>query len=160
MLLVGIAVSYSAKKLSSRTGLVVFVLYAVLLLGVGQLAKVGNTNYQRLQKPAVSEAAANIGACNQSTTILAADPYVAIELSYYLSSCEIRFYSPTDYLKGGFAPLADSPLRIAHPSSELTNSSKLQYVYYDKPRLTMPANLVQIGHNAYGQLNVDTYMAE
>jgi uncharacterized membrane protein len=160
MSLVGIVVSYTAKKLSSWTGLAVFVLYAVLLLGVGQLAKVGNTNYQRLQKPAVSEAAASIVPCDQSTTILAADPYTAIELSYYLPSCEIRFYSAADTLKGGFAPLSDSPLRIAHPSSELTNSSKLQYVYYDKPRLTMPANLVQIGHSAYGKLNVDSYMAQ
>jgi mannosyltransferase len=160
MLLVGITVSYTAKKLSSWTGLAVFVLYVVLLLGVGQLAKVGNTNYQRLQKPAVSEAAKSIASCDKSTTVLAADPYTAIELSYYLPSCEIRFYSAADNLKGGFAPLANSPLRIAHPSSELTNSSKLQYVYYDKPHLTMPANLVQLGHTTYGKLNVDTYMAE
>jgi hypothetical protein len=76
-----------------------------------------------------------------------------------LPSCEIRFYSPTDELKGGYAPLASSALRIADPSSELTHSAKIQYVYYGKPRLTMPTNLVQIGHGTYGALTVDTFVA-
>ena len=39
----------------------------VLLLGVGQLAKVGNTNYQQLQKPAVKEAAAALTPCDHSS---------------------------------------------------------------------------------------------
>lgn len=138
----------------------VVVLYVVLLFGVGQLAKAGNTNYQRLLKPAVNEAAASIGKCSRDTTVLAADPYVAVELSYYLPNCEIRFYSPVDTLKGGFAPLSDNALRIAHPSSELTNSSKLYYAYYDKPRLTMPTNLVQVGHGSFGSMSVDTFMAQ
>ena len=160
MLLVGVVVSYSAKKSSPWTVLSVIVLYVVLLFGVGQLARAGNTNYQRLEKPAVQAAAEGIGACGHGTTVLAADPYVAMELSYYMPSCEMRFYSTSDNLTGGFAPLASSPLRIAHPESELTNSVKLQYVYYGKPRLTMPTNLVQVAHDSYDGLSVDTYMAQ
>jgi len=159
MLLVGVVVSYSAKKLSSRTGLASLLLYVVLLLGVAQLAVSGNTNYQRLQKPAAAQAAAQLKPCGHDTTILAADPYVAIELSYYLSSCEIRFYSPTDNLKGGYAPLANSALRIADPSTELAHSTKIQYVYDGKPRLTMPTNMVQIGHDTHGELAIDTFVA-
>jgi mannosyltransferase len=160
MLGVGVIVSYTAKKLSSWTGLVVFVLYAALLFGVGQLAVEGNTNYQRLQKPDVKEAAASIKSCEQDTTVFAADPYTAIELSYYLPSCEIRFYSTSDTFRGGYAPLSNSPLRIAQPSTELINSSQLYYVYYDEPRLTMPINLAEVSHNTYGKLNVDTFMTE
>lgn len=160
LLLVGVAVAYSARKLSSFAGLATVVVYAVLLLGVGQLAKVGNTNYQQLQKPAVKEAAAALAPCGHSATILAADPYVAIELSYYLPSCEVRFYSSKDELKGGYAALSESPLRIAQPEVELANSTKLYYVYYDKPRLTMPHNLTEMKHETFGALSVDTFETE
>lgn len=160
LLLFGVVTAYSVKKASTWTRLFGVILYAMLLLGVGQLAKVGNTNYQQLQKPSIGAAAQGIGNCHPNTTILAADPYVAVELSYYLSSCEIRFYSASDTLVGGYAPLANSSLRIAHPADELANSSKLQYIYYGKPRLTMPSNLVEASHDTYGSLNVDTFVAE
>jgi hypothetical protein len=94
LLLVGVAVSYSVKKLSSRTGLAALLLYVILLLGISNLAVVGNTNYQRLLKPAADKVAAQLMPCDRNSTILAADPYVATELSYYLPSCEVRFYSP------------------------------------------------------------------
>jgi hypothetical protein len=160
LLLVGVAVAYSARKMSSLAGLAAAAVYVILLLGVGQLAKVGNTNYQQLQKPAVNEIAAAMKPCDHTTTILAADPYVAIELSYYLPSCEVRFYSSDDVLKGGYAALSESPLRIAQPETELANSTKLYYVYYNKPRLTMPHNLAEVTHETHGTLSVDTFEAE
>jgi len=160
LLLAGVAVSYSARKAASLAGLATAAVYAVLLLGVGQLAKEGNTNYQQLQKPAANEAAASLMPCSHGATILAADPYVAIELSYYLPSCEVRFYSSADELKGGYAALTESPLRIAQPEVELANSTKLYYVYYNKPRLTMPHNLAETKHETYGTLSVDTFEAE
>ena len=159
MLLAGVSVSYSTKKIASLPGLTGVVLYAALLFGVAQLADVGNFNFQRLQKPMVKEVAASVGACQKDTTLLAADAYTAIELAYYLPGCEIRFYSRDDKLTGGYAPLSHSPLRIAHPESELSNSTRLLYVYYDKPRLTMPPNLVPAGHETHGKLNLDTYVA-
>jgi hypothetical protein len=139
--------------------LAALLLYVILLLGISNLAVVGNTNYQRLLKPAADKVAAQLMPCDRNSTILAADPYVATELSYYLPSCEVRFYSPADALTGGYVPLAGSPLRIADPSVELTHSAKLYYVYYDKPRLTMPTNLVQIGSDTYGALSVDTFVS-
>jgi hypothetical protein len=159
LLFIGVAVTYVTRKASPRTLLAVGALYIVLLLGVGHLADVGNYNYQRLQKPDIKQAVAAID-CNQDTTVLAADPYVAIELSYYMPNCEVRFYSQDAVLKGGYAPLSDSPLKIEHPSKELANSHKLVYVYYDKAELTMPANLLQTNQQSYGPLNVDTFSAE
>ncbi|HEY5695713.1 MAG TPA: hypothetical protein VIQ80_02670, partial [Candidatus Saccharimonadales bacterium] len=123
-------------------------------------AKMGNYNYQRLQQPAVKAAAASIHACGQNDTIVAADPYTAIELSYYLPQCEIRFYSEWDTLKGGYTALSNSPLRIAHPETQLANSTRLHYVYNGKPLLTMPPKLVQVSHNRFNELSVDSYSAE
>lgn len=161
MLLVGIAVAYTMKKATPRMNFAVAVVYIVLLLGVGQLAKVGNFNFQRLQKPDIREAAAVIKSeCGRNTTILAADPYVAIELSYYLPACEVRFYSSTDVLKGGYAGLSNSPLRIAHPATQLANSSQLLYVYYGRPQLMMPPNLIATFHEEYGMLRIDTFSAQ
>ncbi|HSW77518.1 MAG TPA: glycosyltransferase family 39 protein [Candidatus Chromulinivoraceae bacterium] len=159
LLFIGVTVTYVTRKASPRTLLAVGALYIVLLLGVGHLADVGNYNYQRLQKPAIKQAVATID-CSQDATVLAADPYVAIELSYYMPNCEVRFYSQDAVLKGGYTPLSDSPLKIEHPSKELANSHKLVYVYYDKAELTMPTNLLQTNHESYGPLNVDTFSAE
>jgi mannosyltransferase len=161
MLLVGIAIAYAMKKASRRMALAVALVYIVLILGVGQLAKVGNFNFQRLQKPNVKEVAALIkNECDHNTTVLASGPYVAIELSYYLPSCEIRFYSSSEVLRGGYAGLSNSPLRIAHPSTQLANSLRLLYVYYGKPQLIMPSNLIATSHEDYGPLNVDTFSAQ
>lgn len=160
MILVGVLIAYGVKKASVRMWFAVTIVYITLLLGVGQLAKVGNFNFQRLQQPAVKAAVANLHDCSKKDTIFAADPYTAIELSYYLPNCEIRFYSDSDVLKGGYTALSNSPLRIAHPVGQLANSTRLHYVYYGKPLLTMPHNLIQISHDDYNELNVDTYETE
>lgn len=160
MILVGVLIAYGVKRASIKMWFAVTVVYITLLLGVGQLAQVGNFNFQRLQQPAVKAATANLRDCNKKDTIFAADPYTAIELSYYLPNCEIRFYSDSDVLTGGYTALSNSPLRIAHPASQLANSTKLYYVYYGKSLLTMPHNLVQVSHDDYNELNVDTYETE
>lgn len=158
MLLVGIAIAYAMKKASSRMSFAVVVVYVVLILGVGQLAKIGNFNFQRMQKPNVKEVAMAIkDECDHNTTVLTSGPYVAIELAYYLPNCEVRFYSSSDVLRGGYAALSLSPLRIAHPSTQLANSSRLLYVYYGKPQLMMPANLIATSHEERGALKLDTF---
>jgi uncharacterized membrane protein len=160
MLFVGVIVAYGIKKATPRMWFAIAILYVVLLLGVGQLAKVGNFSYQRLLKPSVKEAAASIKDCGRDKTIFAADPYTAVELSYYLPSCEVRFYSDSDVLKGGYTALSNSPLHIAHPTSQLANSIKLYYVYYGESKLTMPYNLVQVSHDNFSALTVDAYVTE
>lgn len=162
LLFVGIIIAQSTRQSSPRTIFAIGVFFVILLLGVNQLAMVGNYNYQRLQKPTVKDAVAVIkDQCNSDTNVLAADPYVAMELSYYLpTSCQLRFYSDSDVLKGGYAPYSNSAARIARPAKELANSHKLYYVYYGNPQLSMPVNLLQNNHQTFGALNIDTFSAE
>lgn len=162
LLFVGVIIAQATRNTSPRITFSIGVFFVVLLLGVSQLASVGNYNYQRLQKPTVKDAAAAMkNQCGDDTSILAADPYVAIELSYYLpANCQLRFYSDTATLKGGYAPLSDSPARIERPVKELANSHKLYYVYYGTPQLSMPSNLMQNNHQVFGALTVDTFSAE
>lgn len=134
-------------------------LLAVTLLGVGTLAQVGNYNFQRLQKPQISQATSDI-TCTDGSKIVAADPYVAIELSYYLQQhCPVYFYSDTADLRGGYAPLAQSPLRIGDPANELKNS-KLTVVYYDELKMQLPSTLRQTEQWSYGPLHVASYGVE
>jgi 4-amino-4-deoxy-L-arabinose transferase-like glycosyltransferase len=133
---------------------------AVLLIGVVQLVQVGNFNFQRMYKPATSQMVAELADCSPDTTILAADPYIAMELSYYLPDCEIRFYSETAELTGGYAPLSGSPLHVANPATELAASTTLIYIYYNEPTLTMPDTLTAASRQSFGQLQVATFYAE
>lgn len=133
---------------------------AVLLVGVLSLAQTGNYNFQRLQKPAVDQVAAQLADCDSDTTILAADPYIAIELSYYIPDCEVRFYSEADDLIGGYTYLADSPLHVSDPATELAGSRELVYIYYDEPTLVMPGTLTAASRTTYNQLHVAEFYAE
>jgi uncharacterized membrane protein len=135
-------------------------LVVVLLVGVAHLAQVGNFNYQRLQTPMVKQAAMLLDDCGKDKTILAADPYVAIELSYYLPSCEVRFYSESATLGGGYAPLSDSPLQVRDPKRELANSHTLVYVHYDQPELIMPETLRETSRQIVGALTLSTFSVE
>jgi hypothetical protein len=108
----------------------------------------------------IKQAAPMLADCNKGTTIFAADPYVATELSYYLPSCQISFYSDTAILKGGYAPFSNSSLRVADPARELSLSRKIYYVYYDQQKSVMPADLHQSALTSYGSLNIATYSEE
>ncbi len=162
LLFVGVIIAQATRNSSPRITFSIGVFFVVLLLGVSQLASVGNYNYQRLQKPTVKDVAAVMkDKCSDDTNILAADPYVAIELSYYLpANCQLRFYSDSVMLKGGYAPLSDSPARIEKPAKELANSHKLYYVYYGDPQLSMPINMHLENHQTFGAMTVDTFSAE
>lgn len=160
-MLVGVTIGLLELKAPSKKALLTGGgILAVLLLGVVQLAEVGNYNFQRMQKPMVKQAAASIADCGPDQTILAANPYVAIELSYYLPNCEVRFYSETAKLNGGYAMLSDSPLHVADPANELAGSRELFYVYYDEPELTMPETLNATSRQSYGALSIASFHAE
>jgi mannosyltransferase len=160
-MLVGVVIAMVALKSSGRKTIIAgAAVLAVLVVGVIHLAEVGNFNFQRLQKPMVKQAAAGLAGCSPDQTILAADPYVAIELAYYLPDCEIRFFSESAELTGGYAALSKSPLHVADPAAELVNSRKLIYIYYGEPQLTMPTNLVAAGRTSYDQLHVAEFYAE
>lgn len=160
-MLVGVVIAMVTLQAMSRKTVVIGAgILAVLVVGVMNVAVMGNYNFQRLQKPMVKQAAAEIADCSPDQTILAADPYVAIELSYYLPDCEIRFYSESAELSGGYAPLSNSPLHVADPETELASSRDLLYIYYGEPQLVMPNTLAAAGRTSFGQLHVAQFYAE
>lgn len=160
-MLVGVVIAMAAlKSINTKIILTGAGILAVLAVGVVNLAEVGNYNFQRLQKPMVKQAAAELANCTTDQTILAADPYVAIELSYYLPDCEVRFYSESAELTGGYAPLSNSPLHVADPETELAGSRELIYVYYNEPQLVMPSALLAAERREYGALSVARFYTE
>lgn len=158
-LLVGVAVALTlAKKMTFNRQLTAALLLVVMLFGVANLAQVGNYNFQRLQKPTVA-AAANVVVCDDQHAVLAADPYVAIELAYYLPECAIHFYSETTSLGGGYAPLSDSSLHVTNPVTQLGGAASISYVYYGEPKLELPGFTMQ-SHTQFDALTVETFIAE
>ena len=161
MLFVGVAVAIVTEKSNFSVQSAAALLVVVLVVGVAHLIQVGNYNFQRLQKPELAKAAALLEPCKTGSTILAADPYVAIELAYYVpKDCDIHFYSKDAKLSGGYAPLSESPLRIGDPSTELAGKKSIFYVYYDQPSLEIPAGLLQASIESFGPLTVATFSAE
>lgn len=159
-LFVGVAAGLVYPHVNRIGKWLIGVLASVLIIGVLQLAVVGNFNFQRLQHPELKQASAALQNCPDGTKILAADPYVAMELDYYRSSCPIYFYSDAAELKGGYAPLNGSNLQVKNPETELANSGVIYYVYYGDPVLRLPGNLLLTDRMKYGALTIDRLSAE
>lgn len=163
MLFVGVVTWFTvtkARRYGRNSMIAACALVAILFIGITHLAQIGNFNFQRLQDPMTKEAAAAMADCqgNDGASVFASTPYVAIELSYYLPSCQINFSSTTATLKGGYGPLSNSPLRVTNASREFALSHKVYYVYYSgDPLSTMPSTLHQTALSTYGGLNVATY---
>ena len=158
-LFLGVSVWLAFQKQPQRVRLLALSLIAVSFYGAVHVAASGNYNFQRLQLPQTREVAEFIG-CSKDRPILAADPYVAIELSYYITHCDIYFYSDTAELKGGYAPLAYSSLRVANPAEKFKETNKLTYVYYDKSQLSLPSRLQANKDITFGPLHVQTLSVE
>lgn len=156
IMLVAVLVSYTTTKSKPRTQyLTGFIAVAILLVGTINLVRVGNFNFQRMQKPDIQNAATAIE-CN-SASVVAADPYVATELSYYLNSeCEVRFYSEWQDLGGGYAPFSNSPMRIAEKDVPVLED-KLYYVYYGNPELNISQEYIKNSAHNYGGMTVEEY---
>ena len=159
LMYVGVVTAIVTRKASWKIKLSAALLMVILLLGVWQLFIVGNYNFQRLQKPAIEDAVASITNCDDKTVVLAADPYVATELSYYMTSCKINFYSDSASLGGGYAPLSNSDLRIVDPKLQLAFLDKIYYIYYGDSKLLMPTNFVSVDKQTYGGLTVEKFIA-
>lgn len=133
--------------------------FGVLLAGVVQLAMIGNYNFQRLFHPPFKQAAGVITQCDTQNVVVASEPMVAMELTYYLPSCPIHFYSTTRDLRGGYAPLRDSPLLVQNVADVAHDARQIYYVYYDQPLLTMPDGFTLANRSSYGALTVDRFSA-
>lgn len=89
----------------------------LLIFGVYQLYQTGNFNFERLQSPRTSSLRQAID-CNDSSVIVADDPYTYIDSVYYFDGCNLLFYSKNEVgFSGGYAPLHDSNRRVADDTS-------------------------------------------
>lgn len=131
------------------------IVYGALLIGTIQLASLGNFNFQRLETPSVNKAAARLQDCAPSSRLLAADPYVMTELSYYLSECPMYFVSQWDTLRGGYAPFSGSKYQIKDVNT--LNDQSITYVFYGSPDQPLPAIYKERAKHTYGALNVVEY---
>ncbi len=156
--LIGVLLAFLTERGSRVKRSAVYVgVAAVMVAGLANLVGAGNFNFQRMQKPAIASAVQPIDCVGAS--VVAADPYVATELSYYLpKTCDIHFYSQWKTLGGGYAPFSESPLMIQ--TMEVPQlASRLYYAHYDTPTLTIPANYQQVASNTNGGLTVTEYEA-
>lgn len=155
---IGVSVSLVSRKAKALTKIILSILIIILTMGIIQLSQVGNYNFQRLQKPDIKQSATLIDNCDNDSKVLAAGPYVAIELSYYLPNCDIYFYSDVAKLGGGYASLSNSNLRIDNPELQLKDLQTIYYAYYDNPELIMPSNLSLTTTLTPGKLRIDKYI--
>ena len=157
VMLMGVVVSIAlAQRLrrSQRIAVIVIV-YGTMLIGFCNIVATGNFNFQRNEHPEVKQAAVVIHDCGPGSQIIAADPYVMTELSYYVTDCQPYFVSQWPTLAGGYAPWSGSKYQIK--SANDITSQHVTYVYYGTPDQAMPADYKQIATHSYGSLNVTTY---
>lgn len=160
LLLVGVSAAVVLPRATRTVRAAILLLPVIMLVGAAHLVQVGNYNFQRLQKPTVDQVAVDLGKCKDGATILAADPYVAIELDYYIPSCQVHFYSEWEELRGGYAPLSKSNLMVKDTAKELSADRPILYVYYDEPQLQMPEGMQLASLSSYGKMTVATFIAE
>ena len=129
---------------------------STILVGTFTVATLGNFNFQRMQTPTVKEATAGLGTCVPDSKLLAADPYVATELMYYLPDCELFFVSEWDTLRGGYAPFSGSDYQLKDIAT--LNDRRVTYVFYSTPDQSMPSKYAETSRHAYGPLNVVQYL--
>ena len=157
MTLIGVITMVALGELhrKSQQLWLLFVVYGTLCLGCYNLITAGNFNFQRNEHPTVNQVAASIKNCAAGTELIAAGPYVATELSYYLPDCHIYFVSQWPSLSGGYAPFSGSSYQIKN-TKDIT-SPLVTYVYYGTPDQAMPSSYTAKSTQAYGALNVTKY---
>ena len=119
----------------------------VMFYGMVQLSLQGNFNFQRDERPNVKQIATQLGSCRDGSVILAADPYIAIEISYYLeqaqSHCPIYMAYVGGPLMGGYAPLEGSTTyrKVADTTQPFTDAKKINVLYYSSSTATTTPTL-------------------
>lgn len=119
--LVGVTLAYGLlyrTKLKTRISRIIpFVAYgvaiAIFAIGLSRLHGAGNFVFERMQHPETQAIRQGI-TCDKDTMVIATDPYTYIDSVFYFTDCGLRFISDdTVDFKGGYAPLHDSPERVA-----------------------------------------------
>ena len=135
------------------------VLLVVLAVGATNLSQVGNYNFQRMQKPNVNSVASMVK-CSENDVVLAADPYVAIELDYYLPNCQIYFASNDEHLGGGYAPLDGSSRKVVDTKKAFTHAKNIYNVYYSDMKAELALGYREVETVDLSPLKITKFSAE
>ena len=162
LMVIGVVVSKMTESKNMKNKLLALGVFAVMMLGVCNLAQIGNYSFQRLENVRTKQAALAIDTTDcidSSMAIIAADPYTYVQFHnfFFSSNCPYYFYSQESKLGGGYAVLSGSKWRVSSPSDQLGGYSKIYYIYYDEPKLQMPTDLTMISRQKYGSVTVDEY---
>jgi hypothetical protein len=156
-LLIGIAVALQASRRKAFIAGAAVLL--VLTIGVGSLMQQGNYNYNTLALPQTDIVADYLKKQNINTNepIVIDSPGTYFEFKYYMPVPNLLFYSPQEMpTNGGYAPLHNSPSRLA--SGDQLTSPKVWYVYSrnESPRLEL-TNYKLVSIAVIGNHKVATY---
>lgn len=159
ILLLAVSVWSASRQRSRRYRYgIMAVLVGMVAVGYAQLAAVGNFNFQRMQHPENNQVKSLLANC-PTESVLAADPYVAIELAYYVPvGCDVKFYTEWRSMGGGYAPLSESANIVANPVPML--QPLIHYVYYDTQKLTLDPSYHEVAVTDYDTLHIATYKKE
>lgn len=129
----------------------------LLVLGLFRLQEVGNFNFERMQLPRTT-AIRQAVECNDSSIVVADDPYTYIDSVYYYDDCQLWFYAKDPVaFAGGYAPLHDSNLRIADASS-ITASNIYHLRWVGDSQQFVPTSAYRlVSSTTYDKQVVDVY---
>jgi uncharacterized membrane protein len=160
-LLLGVMIGIVFPHLRQSKRWTIGLLLAIFLVGTLTLVSIGNFNFQRLLSPSMNQVADKIVSCTGGSRVLAADPYAAIELNYYLPSCPVYFYGDVERFTGGYAPLNDTDnLQVSDLAKGLDGVETLYLVYYDQPGFEVPDRYSLTERSIYGPLVLERFSAE
>lgn len=128
--LIGITLD-SAWRRGRHLGSIVLATSSLLLVGIGilNLNRTGNFNFQSLNKPNAQSIRERIGDCSGST-IVADDPFAYIDSNFYYDGCEQRFFNKDELGPyGGYVPLRFSSDRLS--STEQLSSFTIYHLHWE-----------------------------
>ncbi len=151
---VGVCIAVALRRPTPITRIATVIVVTACVVGIINLFAVGNFNFQRMQRPAVNAVSQTV-VCNEDSVVVAADPYVMIELAAYLPMDCLHFYSEWETLAGGYAPVNNIPAEFKTRDIP-PFAPTLYYVYYDTQKLQTPASYEQTTLHAINGLSVAT----
>jgi mannosyltransferase len=156
--LIGLAVALGWRFGKRIHASLLAILSIVLLVsGVVQLQQTGNFVFERMQYPRTADMRAAV-TCDDSTTIVADDPYTYIDSAYYFGDCDLRFFAiNTVEKRGGYAPLHNSSARVS--SSDGLRTVSLIHLRWDgaTPSFVPDGRYVLVNTATYDKQVIDEY---
>lgn len=133
----------------------------ILVSGVINLATSGNFNFERQQKPAISQALAGTS-CSDDLAFVAQDEYTYLDSWYYLRNCNLKFLKDGSVSeRGGYAPLRGSTSQIQNINDVTT--PRLVFISWkdtDNSTIFKDSNFKLMQTNIYQNHSIEIYQRQ